>query len=357
MPDDARAALRQHFRSAAVDVFGSSPLYRAFCAAAVGDDDVLDLLARRRAGQQPSYLLFGAMHYLVLRGLDHPVADLYAAARSGTSPAAASGAVFRDAVRARHDELGELIGSRLVQSNVVRRAAGLRLALAAIGRDEPGPVHLIEVGASAGVHLFVDRYRFRYGERTVGPPDAPVTIATELRGTVDVDLDAMPAIATRTGIDLHPVDVRDPDQLLWLRALVWPENGADAALLDQALDVTRSERAAMLTGDAIDVCPALADELPAGQPRVVFHAATRMHVPRDRWAAFDAAIDTLGDTGPLFHVWQESPEVTHGGGPPLDERAGLFVHGPDGVVVALAAIDGHGAWIEPLRTGRTAPGH
>ena len=37
---------------------------------------------------------------------------------------------------------------------------------------------------------------------------------------------------------------------------------------------------------AIDVCPDLGRQLPAGEARLVFHAATRMHVPADRRAGF-----------------------------------------------------------------------
>jgi hypothetical protein len=42
------------------------------------------------------------------------------------------------------------------------------------------------------------------------------------------------------------------------------------------------EPPAIIAGDAIDACPALDCELPAGRTRVVFHAATRMHVPTKR---------------------------------------------------------------------------
>jgi hypothetical protein len=69
----------------------------------------------------------------------------------------------------------------------------------------------------------------------------------------------------------------------------------------------------ILAGDGIDVCPQLAGQLPRGEPRVVFHAATRMHLPVERRAAFDQAIDALGAGGPLYHVWLEpstAPRIT-----------------------------------------------
>ena len=36
------------------------------------------------------------------------------------------------------------------------------------------------------------------------------------------------------GLDLNPIDVRDPDATLWLRALVWPDEVGRAELLQQA---------------------------------------------------------------------------------------------------------------------------
>ena len=105
----------------------------------------------------------------------------------------------------------------------------------------------------------------------------------------------MPPIASRVGVDLNPVSATDADQRLWLRALVWPENRADARLLEAALTSLATDRPVVIAGDAIDVCPGLGRDLPPGEPRVVFHAATRMHVPPSRRAAFDEAIDSVGE--------------------------------------------------------------
>lgn len=340
--------LRENFEAAPGRVFTSSPLYQAFCTAVAEDAATLRMLSERQPGQQAPYLLFAAVHYLLLRGAKHPLADVYAAASRHAPVPADAGKVLIDFVGENLAEVRELVRTRLVQTNVVRRSVGLRYALSLIAELSPGPVHLVEVGASAGIHLNVDRYRFEFGSQHVGPPAAAVTIRTELLAEGSADLTRCPEIASRTGIDLRPVSIADPDQRLWLRTLVWPENGNDAELLHHALDVTAALPPRMITGDAVDVCPMVGRELPAGQTRVVFHAATRMHVPRERWAAFDEAIDGMGRTGPLFHVWHESAEVTHSNGPILDEQAGLYMHGPNQVVTAVAEIDGHGAWIKPL---------
>jgi hypothetical protein len=141
--------------------------------------------------------------------------------------------------------------------------------------------------------------------------------------------------------------VDEASERLWLRALVWPEDQHKAALLAAALDVVAADPPEIIAGDAADVCPGLGRRLPPGEPRVVFHAATRMHVPQRRRAAFDRAIDSVGADGPLYHAWLEPAAAPHHGYPP-DERGMLALHGPGGGPVPLVQADGHLEWLAPL---------
>ena len=147
MADTRRLA--EHF-AAGDSIFVSSALYRSLCRTVAGDQPVLDLLVQRRPGQQPSFLLFGAVHYLLLSGAAHPLGGYYPSLH-GAAAADPSGAgpALLDFCRAYRDELAELIRTRLVQTNVVKRSAGLRIALWAVGQRCARPVHLVEVGASA----------------------------------------------------------------------------------------------------------------------------------------------------------------------------------------------------------------
>ena len=342
-------ALAEHFGRAPA-VFDSSPLYQALCLVVASDRELLELLTRRRPGQQPSFLLFGAVHQLLLGGAEHRLRDYYASVVDGAAlDPGRAGQAFLDFCRQHRAPLAELIASRLVQSNVLRRAIALRFALWAIGQRHDGPVHLIEVGASAGLLMNVDRYRYLIGGRAFGRPDAPVALDSRWRSEDPVpDLDDVPEIAGKTGIDLHPIDLADPAERLWLRALVWPEQRTAAALLDAAIDEARKERPAIIAGDAIDVCPALDRELPAGRTRVVFHAATRMHVAAERREQFDQAIDALSARGPLYHIWLEPPDAPHHGFPVAGPGV-LAIHGPgDDAATPLVRVDGHLHWLEPV---------
>lgn len=344
--------LRRRFREAARE-FTTSPLYQRLCSAIADDEFVLGLLEDRRKGQDPPFLLFGAVHYLLLSGLEHPLSRYYASLdREPVPPNGQATVSFRDFCLRHELALRSLISERLVQTNVVNRAIAMRYALWWIGRQLRQPVHLIDIGTSAATHLAFDRYRYDIGSRRFGDLASPVRLVSDWRSTSPVpDLDALPPILTRTGIDLNPINVTDPNHWLWLRALVWPEDRAKDAILTAALAIAAQSRPKIHGGDAADVIRRLAETWAAPEPTVVFHAAVRMHLAPDAVAAFDDAIDALGRSRPLFHVWLEPASAPHHRFEPHG-RGGLQLHGPGNEApVTLAETEGHLAWIKPSQRG------
>jgi hypothetical protein len=341
--------------------FTTSPLYRELSRTVAASDQLLDLACQGRPGQYPTFLFFGAVHRLLLGGAHHPLAGYYpSVAGDAALPAAEAGPALESFGRAYAAELAETIRTRLVQTSVVQRTLGLRIGLSAIAAAarEPlaGPLHVIEVGASAGLNLRFDRYGYRlsgdrYGPagRQYGDPDSPVQLAAEVYGPVPLpDLDRMPAIGRVQGVDLNPVDATDPDAREWLEALVWPENHAQRELLGRALAAVAADPPPIWAGDAIDVLPEVAAGLPAGEPRLVFHAATRIHVARERRAAFDAAILATGATGPLWRLSAEGAPQPDPRPSPTRYGAALLLRDPAGDTRTVAVVDGHLRWIETL---------
>ncbi len=117
-------------------------------------------------------------------------------------------------------DVRSVVLARATQTNEVGRCAALMPLLAEL----PQPVALLEVGASAGLCLLPDRYRYRYQPergpgRQLGPPQSPVTLTCELRGDTEPPT-GLPQVAWRAGLDLDPVDITDPDAIRWLETLV-----------------------------------------------------------------------------------------------------------------------------------------
>jgi hypothetical protein len=140
--------------------------------------------------------------------------------------------------------------------------------------------------------------------RSFGPADAAVRLSAEWPSpSVPVpDLDDLPEIVERIGVDLHPLPAAGFEDRLWLRALVWPEHRDRLEQLDAILDAVAEDLPTILDGDAIELLPRLGSELPAGVPIVAFHAMVRCHAPSSSVEAFDAAIARLGVGRRLLHV-------------------------------------------------------
>ena len=147
---------------------GYSPIYDRICRFVANDDDVLALAHEAPpAAHQPNVLL-GVVHYLLLGGLDHPLAAVYAG-ESDADP----GPLFRDLCLTHRTEVLELMETRRTQTNECGRSAVIGPALTWVAQQFGAPIALLDVGASAGLNLGCDRYLLDYGSAgTTGPADA-----------------------------------------------------------------------------------------------------------------------------------------------------------------------------------------
>jgi hypothetical protein len=186
-----------------------------------------------------------------------------------------------------------------------------------------------------------NRYDYGAGGQC-GDPAAPVLLACELRGDRRPPLTApMPAIATRVGLDLHPIDACDRDAALWLRALIWPEQRDRAALLAQAIEIARQHPPALLAGDAIELLPGVLANVPADAALCIYHSFTLNQFPaaaRERFASLIVGHAAQRDLALIAIEWREPyPSV----------ELSLFEAGMR-ADIRLADCDAHGGWIEWL---------
>lgn len=152
---------------------------------------------------------------------------------------------WRDFVIAHADAVVAECTARRLQTNEPLRLAPLLPVLTEV----EGPIALLEVGASAGLCLYPDRYSYRVVDSQGGlraaldPEDGPSTVV--LQSTVDGVLPAlaMPDIVWRAGIDLAPLDAREDLDRRWLQGLVWPGEQGRAERVDAALDIAAASPA------------------------------------------------------------------------------------------------------------------
>jgi hypothetical protein len=133
-------------------------------------------------------MLYAAVHFLLLRGSDHGLRLFYPNLNAGNARRDLENAfsLFRNFVASHRAQIAQLISSRVTNTNEVGRSAVLNAGFRALASVQKKPLHLIELGPSAGVNLIWDRYAIEYrrnGDTVMsGPPDAPLVIETELRG-------------------------------------------------------------------------------------------------------------------------------------------------------------------------------
>jgi len=264
--DEWRARVRRY---AEFELRGLSDVYEAIALGAVEDDSVMEWLAGHAGPRANPNLLFVAVHYLLLRAAAEGAPATGIAAYFGSltpEPLPASGAYpeFRAFWQRHHASLAEILATRATQTNEVGRCCYLLPAFVRAGQRVGGPFAVIDAGTAAGLTLFPDRYACDYGEgRIGGAADSPVRLRTEVRGAMP-PIAPMPAIVSRAGIDLTPIDVHDDDATTWLRACVWPEHAERRENLEAALSLAREAPPRILAGNIIDALPVLAAEAPPG---------------------------------------------------------------------------------------------
>ncbi len=105
----------------------------------VADEDLLDLAAEARPGQQPANMLMAATHLLVLKDPGLPFARFFASVRGDDAePPEAAGAEFGAFCAEHRDELTRILRERLVQTNAPGRGVAVRLAMHESAGASPG---------------------------------------------------------------------------------------------------------------------------------------------------------------------------------------------------------------------------
>jgi hypothetical protein len=306
---------------AALEARGRSPLYEVLTREIGDDPEVIDLLVQLPKPLRQPNLLLGVVRFKFGAVEGYPE--------------------FRELVTAHWDEISAEMLVRRTQTNEPARCATLLPALLSL----PQPLALIEVGASAGLCLLPDRYRYDYGSGPIGPAGSPVVLRCEAGPAPP---DRVPEIAWRVGIDIAPIDVAEESATRWLEALVWPGEGDRLERLRSALEVAREDPPRLIRGDIRDGIGDLVESAAReGATVVVFHTAVLLYVTQEARSAFAVEVSGL----PAVWLCNESPlalpEIAARiGKEETDAHPGDFLLARDGEPIAWT--DPHGTFFRPI---------
>jgi hypothetical protein len=285
-----------------------APLYSRLSAGIAGNDLVERLFADAPSPARVPVNLFAAVHFLLLGESDAPLARFYpdlAAHPEGGDPVPA----FLAFCAERAEPVGALLASRLPQTNEVGRSSLLLAGLAQLAAE---PVTLLDVGASAGLNLLLDRYAYLdaqghlLGQSTVTVPCSVRGVRPGAEGAHGL-ADRFPAISARLGLDATPVDLSDPVAVRWLEACVWPDQADRLARLRAAIDIAHAHPVQVRAGDAVADLAAVLAELDADSA-VVATSWALCYLAFDRQREFMAELARLGASHDFSWVWAEAPE-------------------------------------------------
>ena len=278
---------------------GRSPLY-AVLLERMADDvaaggptwDLLGDTADDPPGFVPQLRLLGAVHRLALRGDAPELAARYPSC-GGDGDAAAAWPALRALLTDRRDELVPWL-ARPPQTNEVGRAAVLVVGMLLVTAATRLPVRLLEIGASAGLNLRLDRFWYEADGMGVGDPASPVRFVDCWEGGRP-RFDAPLAVESRAGCDRTPIDPTSEEGRLALLGYTWPDQGDRLALLRAVLEVAARVPATVERADFLAWLPEqLADPTP-GCVTVVQHSIVLQYCDADTIAVLGAVLETAGD--------------------------------------------------------------
>jgi hypothetical protein len=289
-----------------------------------------------------SLRIAGALHAATLTGRDAALAAVYPDANPNWSMdrvwPLAEACLRRDEAHVR------AFMRSPPQTNETARACGLAAAFLWLAGRNPEPFHMLELGASAGLNLNWDHFRYSYpiwGRREGEGPLVPTQIEGPAPNWRPI------AIASRAACDQNPLDPSSPDDRLRLRAYIWADQTERMARVNAAIELATASPYRVEKSDAAEwVATRLAPGLPAGTT-VVYHSVFFQYPPHAVRHAIVAAIEAAGAraTAERRLAWVRFEPETILGGPRDSPRYVLNVVRWDGggrTESTLAEVDPHG---------------
>jgi len=263
-------------------------------------------------------------------------------------PFETSDAELQEAVRsaiAGHDAfLTEYLDSP-PQTNETGRSSMVLGAALHVANATGLPIETFEIGASAGLNLWFERYTYDFGNGLKwGSADAPLTVRSDWSGAPP-PLQAPVQVTARHGCDRNPLDPKNPDHRLRLTSYVWPDQSERLDRVAKALAFAAAQPVAVEKADAADwVEQALLAPPQSGVARMIYHTVVWQYLPEPVKARITDAIQKAAATAtaetPLAWFRFENDDKGEDGG--LME----LTHWPGGETRKLGRADFHGRWVE-----------
>ncbi|MEE3850149.1 DUF2332 domain-containing protein [Gordonia sp. LSe1-13] len=275
----ARRSESDRLRRYGAEVTESSPISARIADALSESDEALRVIRSVPAGHRDPALVLAVLHHLALTGR---AADLAAAIDIGDPDAAAAAAV-RIVIRQADAVVATAAHRALLTMRTAVCAVLYPVLAEAAHRMGADDIGVIDVNPGVGLNLHTDRVAITYSTgESLGNSASRVRIDCRVVGQNALPTRTLPRVVARVGIGKDIVDMADPDEVLWLRACVPPDQDEPADQLDAAVAVAAAEPPVVLRGDVLDVVDDAIDEVPVAALPIV----------TTTWALSDLALES-----------------------------------------------------------------
>jgi hypothetical protein len=271
-----------------------SPFYASLLGSAAADVDAggpaFEVLAGLESESEWSAValrLMGAVHRLVLDETMPELAPHYPSV-GGDGDAPAAWPLFRQALIDHRAEIRRLV-SRGCQTNEVGRSAALLGGFLEVAHRTGLPLRILEIGASAGLNLRWDSYRYESADGAWGDPNSPVRFDHAFE--ISPPLNRSAEVIERKGCDIDPVDPTTPEGALTLRSFIWADQLSRLSLLDGAIKIAEEVPVEV---ERMDAAAFLERELATprkGMATIVYHSIFMQYVSGEQRTRISRAVD------------------------------------------------------------------
>jgi hypothetical protein len=284
----------------------------------------------------------GALNWLARQGLTPELSAQYPP--QAPQPIADLSASILKAISCHDDKLTAFLDSA-PQTNEIGRSAIILTGALEITRQTNLPLATYEIGASAGLNLIFDQYRYTLGGTTWGLPDASIHLAPEWQGselpTANLQL------ASRSACDLNPLDIENATDRERMLAYIWPDQTHRLIRTEKAFALAASQPWRVEKADAADWVEQHFQTAEPGTVKTLVHTVVWQYLPFETRTRIEQQMTLTGQQAtpdaPIAWLRLEPDGNSPGG-------AIILTLWPGGKPRTIGRADFHGRWINLFET-------
>jgi len=279
----------------------------------------------------------GALNWMARQGSDTNLTNQYPPHAPG--PTTELSASIVEAIRRHDDKLTAFLDSA-PQTNEIGRSAVILTGALEITRQTNLPLATYEIGASAGLNLIFDQYRYTLGGSSWGIPDASVHLAPEWPGAELPTANLQ--IARRAGCDLNPINIENPDDRERMLAYIWPDQTHRLIRTEKAFALAASQPWRVEKADAAEWVEQHFQVPEPGIVKTLVHTVVWQYLPLEIRTRIEKQMTQCCQlaTGDAPIAWLRLEPDGHAPGGAI-----ILTVWPGGETRTVGRADFHGRWI------------